>query len=297
MPVSRSCFRSPQIDGQGVGVGIAVVRVLAQAAEDDAVELGGEVAPDHGHRPGLLVGDGVHGVERRLALEGELGRDHLVEDDAQREDVAAPVELLAAGLFGAHVAERAHDRAGDGLDAAAGQGPGEIDGQGGLVGDGLDELGQAEVEELGVAVPGDHDVVGLDVAVEDAGVVGLGQALGDLDGDLDRAHEVELAVGDDPADGPAVDILHGDEQVAVDLVDVVDLGDGRMRDGRGRAGLEEEPAPAFGVGHQAGADHLEGDQAVETGVPGPVDDAHAALAELGLDPVMLEDSPDHVSIQ
>ena len=96
------------------------------------------------------------------------------------------------------------------------------------LGIGLDELGQAEVEELGVAVAGDHDVVGLDVAVEDAGVVGLGQALGDLEGDLDRAQEVELAVGDEPADGPAVDVLHGDEEIAVDLVDVVDLGDGRM---------------------------------------------------------------------
>ena len=77
----------------------------------------------------------------------------------------------------------------------------------------FDQLGQAEVEELGVAVPGDHDVVGLDVAVEDARVVGLGQALGDLEGDLDRAQEIELAVGDEPADGPAVDVFHGDEQV------------------------------------------------------------------------------------
>ncbi len=145
-----------------------------------------------------------------------------------------------------------------------------------------------------MAVPGDHDVVGLDVAVEDARVVGLGQPLGDLEGDLDGAQEVELAVGDEPADGPAVDVLHGDEEVPVDLVDVVDLGDGRMGDGRGRAGLEKQPAPPLGVGHQAGGDHLEGDQAVEAGVPGPVDDAHAALAELGLDPVVLEDCSDHV---
>lgn len=144
-----------------------------------------------------------------------------------------------------------------------------------------------------MAVPGDHDVVGLYVAVEDAGVVGLGQALGDLEGDLDRPQQVELAVGDELTDGPAVDVFHGDEQVPVDFVDVVDLGDGRMGDGRGGPGLEEKAAPPLGIRDEAGRDHLEGHQAVETGVAGPVDDPHAALAELGFDPVMLESCSDH----
>ena len=257
------------------------------------MELGGEVAADDGHRPGFFVGDGVHRVEGGFALERKLRGDHLVEDGAEGEDVAAAVELLPASLLGAHVAERAHHRPGDRLGPAAGQGPGEVGGRRGPLGAGLEQFGQAEVEEFGVAVPRDHDVVGLDVAVEDARVVGLGQTLGDLEGDLDRPQEVELAVGDELADGPAVDVFHGDEQDAVDFVDVVDLGDGRMGDGRGRPGLEEETAPSLGIGDEAGRDRLEGHQAVEAGVPGPVDDAHAALAELGFDPVVLESCPDH----
>jgi len=54
-----------------------------------------------------------------------------------------------------------------------------------------------------------------------------------------------------------------------------------------------EAALALGVGDQSGRQGLEGDEAVETGVAGPVDDAHAALTQTGLDPVVLERRSDH----
>ena len=45
---------------------------------------------------------------------------------------------------------------------------------------------EAEVEDLDPPVGGEEDVLGLEVAVHDPGVVGGGEAVGDLGGDLDR---------------------------------------------------------------------------------------------------------------
>ena len=51
--------------------------------------------------------------------------------------------------------------------------------------DALEQLGQAEVGQLGVAVLRDEDVVRLDVAVDDARSVRGGQAVGDADQEFD----------------------------------------------------------------------------------------------------------------
>ena len=98
-----------------------------------------------------------------------------------------------------------------------------------------------------MAVRGQHDVVGLDVTVDDALVVGLGQAIRDLDRDLDRVLQVELLVRDQRSQRPPFHELHGDEDRAVLLVDVVDLRDGGVRDRRRRARLTHEAAPPIGI--------------------------------------------------
>ena len=51
----------------------------------------------------------------------------------------------------------------------------------------LDELGEAEIDNLGVTVLGDHDVGRLQIAVDDALLVSAGQALGDLGRQRERA--------------------------------------------------------------------------------------------------------------
>ena len=48
---------------------------------------------------------------------------------------------------------------------------------------------EAEVEDLGVAVLREEDVLGLEVAVDDPLLVGGGEALGDLVGDREGALE------------------------------------------------------------------------------------------------------------
>ena len=86
---------------------------------------------------------GVH------AEEALVGRE-LPEHDAEREDVGRAIDLGAAHLLGRHVRELALERA-----RARRREP---------VGD----LGDAEVDDLRVAVVGDEEVVRRDVAVDEA---------------------------------------------------------------------------------------------------------------------------------
>jgi hypothetical protein len=76
----------------------------------------------------------------------------------REKTVAAVIELLAARLLGAHVAQRAQHESRLGL----GQGLHVAELVAALVSFGLgwvEQLGQAEVEDLGVAVRGHHHVL------------------------------------------------------------------------------------------------------------------------------------------
>ena len=105
----------------------------------------------------VVVDDLADGLHRRLALEWRTAGEHLVKDRTQGVDVGrrTDVPALPARLLGGHVAGRAHDLAGLGVAVVR-----------------VDPLGQAEVGDLGRAVRGEQDVGRLQVAVDDAGLVG-----------------------------------------------------------------------------------------------------------------------------
>ena len=87
----------------------------------------------------------------------------------------------------------------------------------------------------------------------------------------------------------AVEVLQLEEGQAVGLADVVDLHDVGVLQPRDGLGLGQESDDRLGVGMGTGQDHLEGARAVEADLPGPVDDAHAAAAQLAQDLVALDD--------
>jgi hypothetical protein len=151
-----------EIAAQLVGVGIAAGWILAQGVGHD----GGELAGDLYRRPiqitrFALVEDFGGGNRDGRAAEGMLTGEHLVEDDAEREDVGASVGRLAAEHFGGHVDGRA------GHDAPFGESLGGCRGPGGI-GAGK-AAGDSEVEQLDLAGSGEHDVFRLDIAVENGG--------------------------------------------------------------------------------------------------------------------------------
>ncbi len=100
--------------------------------------------------------------------------------------------------------------------------------------------------------------------------------LGRLTGRLRRA--VQLLV-----EAAAAHELQRDVGLALVLADLEDLHDVGVLQPRHRRGLGPEARQLVRLGLTAGADHLEGDDAVELHLPGLVDDAHAAPPQLPQD--------------
>ena len=99
------------------------------------------------------------------------------------------------------------------------------------------------------------------------------QQLGGLPAGLGRAVQ---AIGQ----RSPLEELERDERQVVDLADLVDLDDVGMAELGDGLGLDAEPGEVVGPGLLPAADHLHRDHAVQPGLAGQVDHAHAPLAEL-----------------
>jgi hypothetical protein len=91
----------------------------------------------------------------------------------------------------------------------------------------LEELGQAEVDDLDMAVLGDDQVCGFDVTVDDAFVVSAGETFGRLAQELERSIDGKGTAREHFAQFLAADELHRHERHPVGFVDLVDDGDVR----------------------------------------------------------------------
>jgi hypothetical protein len=226
-------FRGTRVGGHGprkllqvvyqLGGGIAVARVLREHSGDQPVQLLGHGGVGRAHRPGLVVEDGSQQRDLICPLKAVLAGQHLVQHHTEGPDVGAAVERLAPHLLGAHVSHRA----------------GPLSRRGELA---PRKLGDAEVQDLEHAVGGDHEVRRLDVPVDHAPLVGLGQPASRLQGegdDLGRGHRPPLQA---PRQRLALVVRHRDEELAVlRLADLVDGADVEMVE-RGRGlGLGAEP--------------------------------------------------------
>ncbi len=250
----------------------AVFGILGEAPLDQPAQRSGRARVHLHDRRGLLADDRRQGLGRRPALEGAFARRHLVEDRAEGELVGPEVERPPARLLGRHVADRSHHHPGPrrvGRRLLHRQ----------LVGLGRDELRQAEVQDLGVAVLGDHDVLRLQVPVHDPGRVGRGEAVADLDGEVEHLLRRHGSGGREVLEGRTLDQLHGDVDRRVRGTDVVDRQDVGVREPRGRARLPLEAGPALGVRRELGGEHLHGDVALQAFVARPVDLSHPSGAQ------------------
>ena len=126
----------------------------------------------------------------------------------------------------------------------------------------------------------EHHVGRLEVAMDDAALVRGGEAGADLPGDL------EAALLGEAADAPqqrgevlAVHVLHRQEGVPFDLVDVVDAADVRVRDLPRHPHFGVELRQTGRIAIDLRRQELERDRLTELQVVGAEDLAHPALAQ------------------
>jgi hypothetical protein len=137
-------------------------------------------------------------------------------------------------------------------------------------------VSDAEVGDPGPAVLADQDVLGLEVAVDQAGAVRGRQPFARLDERAQDLAAVARPLLEPLAQGLTADVLHGDEEPLTEGSRVVDRDDVRVRQPRHRLRLTQKARPRVLPDLLQELDrHLP----VEVGVVGGVDGAHFAFAE------------------
>src|SRR5947207_8432238 len=95
----------------------------------------------------------------------------------------------------------------------------------------INQLCQAEVEDLYLTRRRDHDVAGFDIAMNYAAFMRSGERISHLDGDGQSAAEIEWPSVHQLAHVLAFNVLHGDEVDAFDVVEIEDGADVWMVEG------------------------------------------------------------------
>ena len=254
---------------------------LLETAIDDARERRRNVPLGGGQVRRIFFEDRRHRVDRRLAAERALARQHLVEHGAEREDVRAMIGRPAAHLLGRHVADRAehHARRRSSACRCVAMLLAPADGR-----VGLRELRETEVENLHAAVVRDEDVLRLQIAMDDALLVRGGEAVRDLHrvsfDEALRTRRSRPAVAAQPlAQRLALEQLRDDVRRAVVRADVVDREDVRMIQRRGRARLLLEARQTLGIGGERGGSTLMATSRPRRGIARAIDLAHPARPE------------------
>ena len=162
---------------------------------------------------------------------------HLEEQHAEGVDVGAGIVGVLGELLGRHVGQRADDH----------PGLGELRG----VRIGVHEEREAEVEDLRLARGGEHDVAGLQVAMENAALVGAVERVGDRGAESGQVVERQRARVEPRLERAAGDVLHDQEVGAVLGVEVEDGGDAGVGEAGEHVRLAAEALAGFaGVASQ-----------------------------------------------
>ena len=184
-----------------------------------------------------------------------------VEDGPETVDVGRRAEPAPAqGLLGGHVGRRAHDHARPRQAVVL-----------------LDAPGQAKIGDVGLSVAVNQDVARLEVAVQNAALMGVMDRPSHGSQHLSRARG--LHAGRRAAEAPALDQFHGEVVLAVLLADLVDGHDVGVIERCGGLGFALEALNVGRGGELSGENHLDGDQAIEAQLQGLVHHSHAAARQ------------------
>ena len=251
----------------------AVLRVARQAPHHHRLEVGRDLRVRR-HVAGQLRVAGPHLPQdglRGVADERRAAGEDLVEDGAERVDVGALRERVdeAHRLLGAHVARGAGDVADAGPEdrlVRASPHDRSIDAR-------AHDLREAPVHHEDLAELAEHDVGGLEVAVDDAAAVGVRHGHAHLHEEVEHArpaeppHRIGVALREarqDVLQRPPLDELHREERPLLLRIDpdLVHRDDARVLELGGDPGLVEEAGG--GVRHRTfRAQLLERDQPLQ----------------------------------
>ena len=230
---------------------VPVRRGTRERAHHHAIQLRGDVR----HVRRRLNGTGERGLQRpklRVALQGANPGQKLVQNEPNGEDVRAVIQRLPTSLLRGHVCKLSLD--GAGLRHRVG----------------VRGLGDPEVDHLDRAVEGDEQILRGDVAVDHLEgpplVVHLG--VGVREPFTCRGHNPQSeragnplprapGLAHHPSEVLAVDVLHGDVVVPVDLPEVENLPDVRVAELRRDFRLVEEHPDEVRILRQMGEDSLD----------------------------------------
>ena len=275
----------------------ALIRTLDQAPPDETPKLRRRRRVQLVHRRGCVVEDHVHRIHRGVGLEGSTPCDRLVENAAEREDVGTGIDGPPLHLLGRHVARGSeHDSLAGPMLRPCGGGAQIL-----LRCASLRELREAEIQDLRVAVFGDHEVARLQIPVNDSRRVGVSEPFGSLGEVAEQRAKVFFFRMHLVREGLPIDPFHRDEVdgsrcsipdvravTGTDLIssDLIDRDDVRVIEGRGGFRFENEPAKPFLVPHQHGRKDFQRDATLEGQILGEVNFPHSPGPECPYHPVV-----------
>src|SRR5690349_24006979 len=150
------------------------------------------------------------------------------------------------------------------------------------------EFRETEVENLYVTFGTDHDVLGFDVTMNNAGVVRCCECVGNLDRDVEYVAELQRLASDALPQSHAFDVFHRDEGTAVfrfpNLMDHADIWMAQPRCG---ACLLREAAQSFRIFTDEYGQHFQRHTTTESRVGCEINLAHPTFTDETHDLVVL----------
>ena len=253
--------------------------ILLEQFADDAFQFGGHVVVEAGNGFGLVVDDALNGVANIGSGKWQTFGQHLVEHDAEAEQIAAVIHLPADRLLGAHVVGRPQNLSGLGLMLGR-----DVGFRRGFF---RHEFGEAKIQNLDQAAIADADIGRLEIAMDHAPTEGGVKGVGDLDRNIHDVANRERFHAGAPVQRGALEELHRQIGPAVgglsDFMNDADVG--MVQRGRG-AGFREKALTALAVLNPGHRQQLERNLATEPAILGEKYFAHPARAERLEDGVM-----------
>ncbi len=266
-------------------------QALTPIASQAATKKSAQGDPDpcrKGRQIGLVLQHRGQRLGHVATLEGAPPAQRLEQAHSERPDVGAAVGRLPPGLLRRHVGGGAQQRAR--LSRAQRQGGGVRQ-----LGTGLRARGavgisgprQAEVEDLHLPLGGDHHIRRLEVAMDQAAIVGRFEAARDLVKQVDGPVDRQWAALQNLGQCFALDQFHDQEAgrltVDVSLFEAIEGRHVRVLQCRQCFGLALEAGHPLGVVRHLRWQHLDRHPTIHPRVTRCPHLSHAALAERGFD--------------